>query len=126
MRCMPIITPIWKMCDRSVPADKVFQPSFRFDPAIFSIGFMAASFQLSVRQFVPAFVVFAFSFIGIAERIAPRKTFSLNMTVFDEQLLVLKADVLVLFDPVFAGGADRIVDVENPDHFFSVSFNIFF
>ena len=47
------------------------------------------------------------------------------MTVFDEQLLVLETDVLVFFDPVFASGADRIVNVENPDHFSFVSFHSF-
>ena len=75
---------------------------------------------------MPAFIVLAFPFMGIAERVAPRKTFSLHMAVFDEKLLVLETDVLVFFDPVFASGADRIVNVENPDHFSFVSFNIFF
>ena len=63
--------------------------------------------------------------MGIAERVAPRKTFALHMAVFDEKLLVLETDVLVFFDPVFASGADRIVDVENPDHFSFVSFHSF-
>ena len=67
---------------------------------------------------MPALVVLAFPFIGIAERIAPRKTFALHMAVFDEKLLVLETDVLVFFDPVFASGADRIVNVENPDHLY--------
>ena len=44
------------------------------------------------------------------------------MSVFDEHPLVLEADVLVLFDPVFAGGADRVVNVEDPDHVSFVSF----
>ena len=74
---------------------------------------------------MPPFIVAADPLMGISERVVFREAFPLNMTVFDEHFFVLKADVLVLFDPVFAGGADRIVDVENPDHFSFVSFHSF-
>ena len=86
---------------------------------------MEKSFILFLGQHMPAFIVAADPFMGIAERVAPRKTFALHMAVFDEKLLVLETDVLVFFDPVFASGADRIVDVENPDHFSFVSFHSF-
>ena len=86
---------------------------------------MEKSFILFLGQHMPAFIVAADPLMRVSQRVVFRKAFSLHMTVFDEQLLVLKADVLVLFDPVFTGGADRIVDVENPDHFSFVSFHSF-
>ena len=71
---------------------------------------------------MPPFIVAADPLMRVSQRVVFREAFPLNMTVFDEHPLVLEADVLVFFDPVFAGGANRIVDVEDPDHFSFVSF----